>query len=222
MILEALQVPLVAANIWMAADVVQCRMDSAPKLHVRPVAAPVRYDHSLSVERLTADGSDTISPYARHQQTLTQGKTETYIGVETKITFGGGTYQTLGLGCLWYDRIEVTIKLTPTIFMAKELQRNSCAYREVMKHERKHVQVDRDIVNKYAAKIGQALQHSVNNAGPRGPYPVERLEALQNDMQDYVMSVIKTQQSLMDEERFRKQQAVDTLEEYQRVQNACD
>jgi hypothetical protein len=34
--------------------------------------------------------------------------------------------------------------------------------------------------------------------------------------------VVKTQQSLMEEERFRRQQAIDTFEEYERVRQACE
>lgn len=222
MILEALHVPLMAVNMMLAADVVSCQINEAPKVIVRPEADATAYSHNKTTAQLTADGSDTISPYAHHQKTLTQGRMDGYLGIETKISFNTLSYETLRLGCIWYDTVEVTLKLSPTIHISRDLRKNGCEYKAVLEHEQKHVRVDREIVNKYAQKIGVALQSSINNIGARGPYPLVKMPDLQKDMQDYVVSVIKTQQSLMDEERFRRQQSVDTLEEYQRVQAQCD
>ena len=219
--IEALQVPLAAGLLYMAADVVKCNVPDAPEIYVKPQAYATQYNHRYSVEDLTNRGTDTISPYPRHAITKTGGITESEIEFRTNMQFQYQSYPTLGVGCIYFDRIDVTIQLDPTIYIAKDFAKHTCDYKEVLTHEKKHVTVDKEVLNKYARKIGEALRLSVNNAPGRGPYPIGRLEEIQTDMQAYIASVIKTQQSLMEEERFRRQQDVDSLEEYERIRRAC-
>ena len=222
MILEALQIPFAAAYLHMAADVVTCEVQTSPRIHVRPIAKPVKFNHRRSMQELTDGGTDTISPYPKHIATVTGGTTESYIRVNAETKFEVKSFPAHGLACVYYSEITVNIELDPTIYVAKEHGRSSCEYREIMKHERKHVDTDRQIVNKYAKQMGQTLQASINNSLVRGPYPLSRLKDIQQSMLEYVVNTLKTQQSLMEEDRFRSQQAVDSLEEYERVRLACD
>lgn len=222
MIFEALQIPLATGLLVMAADPVKCVPTSAPQIYVKPKALPTKYNHRSTIKELTKRGTDTISPYPRHALTQTGGITASKIELQTNLQFQHQTYPSLEIGCVYFDTINVTIQLDPTIYIAKDYKKRSCRYKEVLQHEKKHVRVDKEVLNKYARKIGEALRLSINNAPGRGPYPLARMESIQSDMQEYVSSVIKTQQSLMEEERFRAQQNVDTLEEYERIREACD
>jgi hypothetical protein len=222
LIFESLQIPVTAMLLSLAADPVTCVPPSAPNIKVIPKASPIEYVHDWTMEELTARGTDTISPYPRHAVTKTGGTTASEIQLETGMKFQHQTYPDLGVGCIYYNEIKLTISLNQRVYIAKDYSKNSCEYREILEHEKKHVRIDREIVNKYAAKIGEALRLSINNALARGPYPVNRLPQIQSDMRDYIASVVKTQQSLMEEERFRRQQAIDTFEEYERVRQACE
>jgi len=220
-ILEAIQIPLTVGMLHLAADLVECEVNKSPRIHVRPIAKPLKFNHRRTMQELTATGTDTISPYPSHVATVTGGTTESYIRVGAEANFEVKSYPSVGLACVYYSEIKVTIELDPTIYIAKEHRPASCEYREIMKHEKKHVDTDRKVVNEYAQKMGKALQANVNSSLVRGPYPIARLKTVQQDMLDFVMNTLKTQQSLMNEDRFRRQQAVDTLEEYERVSNAC-
>ena len=222
MIIEALHIPITAGMLVMAADVVQCNVPDSPRIYVKPKALPTKYNHRSTIKELTERGTDTISPYPKHAITQTGGITASRVEFQTSMQFQHQSYPSLGVGCVYFDEINVTIQLDPTIYIARDYQKRSCNYKEVLKHEKKHVRVDKEVLNKYARKIGEALRHSINNAPGRGPYPLERLGDIQTSMEEYVASVIKTQQSLMEEDRFRQQQGVDSLEEYERIRKACD
>ena len=221
MIIEALTMPLAAGLLNLSADVVKCTPPRAPAIYVKPMALPTKYNHRSTVAELSNRGTDTISPYPKHAITKTGGITSSQIEMRTQMQFQLENYETLGIGCVYFDRVEVTLKLDPTVYVARDYSKRSCHYREVLKHEKKHVTIDKQILNKYARKIGEALRLSVNNVPGRGPYPLSHLPKIQQDMQEYVASVVKTQQSLMEEERFRAQQGVDSLDEYERIRLAC-
>lgn len=220
--LEAILVPFTAGMLNFVADPVKCNLPDAPQIFVKPSSLPTKYNHRKSIEELSSRQADTISPYPKHAIVQTGGITASQIEVKTSLNFEHQSWRSLGVGCVYFDRIDVTIQLDPTIYVAKDYKKRSCHYGEVLKHEKKHVRVDKEVLNKYARKIGEALRLSINNAPSRGPYPLERLEEIQISMQEYVASVIKTQQSLMEEERFRRQQEVDTFEEYERIRLACE
>ena len=222
MILEALHIPLTLASLHLAADVVTCDVQTSPRINVRPIAQPVKFNHRRTIQQLTDGGTDTISPYPKHITTVTGGTTESFIRVNAETKFEVKSFPAHGVACVYYSEIKVNIELDPTIYVAREHTPSSCQYREIMKHEKKHVDTDRQIVNKYANQMGTMLQSSINSSLVRGPYPHDRLNDIQQSMLDYVVNVLKTQQSLMEEERFRAQQAVDTFEEYERVRLACE
>ena len=222
--LESLLIPMTAGYMHLASlhgQQVTCEVPQPPRIYIRPETEATYYDHTFSIPELTAKGSDTISPYAAHIETHTGGLTEAAIGMTMAMKFGLKKYPNLQLGCIWYSEITVTLELAPIVYVASDYPRGSCKYREVKLHEDKHVMVDREIVNKYAKRIGAALQRAINDHGARGPHTFERIELIQKDMEDFVGSVLKTEQSLMEEERFRRQQAIDSFEEYERVRKAC-
>ena len=220
--LEALQIPFTAGVLVMAADLVRCDVPRSPQIYVRPKAYPTKFNHNRTIADLSAKDTDTISPYPSHAVTQTGGITESKIELTMNMQFKVQSYPSLGVGCIFFDRIDVVLQIDPTVYIAKDYKRRSCKYREVLEHELKHVRVDKQIANKYARRMGEALRLSINDKPGRGPYPVDRLPEIQNAMQEYVGSVIKTQQSLLEEDRFRQQQAIDTFEEYERIRKACN
>ncbi len=222
MILEALQIPLTAAYLYLAADVVTCEVQTSPRIHVRPIAKPVKYNHRRTVQELTDSGTDTISPYNKDIPIITGGLAESQVDMDGNIELYIDEHPSHGLSCFYYDKINIVIELDSTIYIAKDYGLSSCEYHEVLEHEKKHVEADRRIVNEYAKKIGEVLRTSVNLSMVRGPYPSSRKDAIQNDMLEYVENILAVQQSLMNEERFRAQQAVDSFEEYERVRKACE
>ena len=124
--------------------------------------------------------------------------------------------------CIWYDKIDLKIEISPEIVIAKEVAEDPCRYKVTKEHELKHVMVDRKIVNKYAKTMGQKLFDGLKSRGFMvGPVKAERAQAVAQRMQETVGQLIEWEYKKMEIERAEKQQAVDSLEEYERVGNAC-
>jgi hypothetical protein len=95
-------------------------------------------------------------------------------------------------------------------------------YAAIMEHEKKHIQVDRAIINKYSAMIGKGVTEAMNRIGyAHGPYKLSHLDVQQNLLNDKINAIIKRYADAMTAERQTLQQQVDSLAEYERVNNLC-
>lgn len=215
--MPGLDVIAMTGLLALAANPVQCDVPRAPLVTVTPSSSAIRYDNSKSLAELSHFKADTISPYDRHTEQLMFGLHHGKMNLSAKTMIGYGVYNRLDLACFYFDRVEVELALDPVIYIVSELKPGSCAYRAVQEHEKKHVAVDREIANKYAHEIGKAVQAAIDRAGALGPYPTAEIENIQTRMTDHVGSAVASVELLMTEEQQRRQQEVDSLEEYNRV-----
>ncbi len=206
-----------AGLLTLAANPVTCIVPKAPVVTVKPIIDPTRMVETKSIAELGQHKADTISPYGQHVEQLVFGLHEGTLGLSASTQIGYRVYKKLGVSCLYYDSVDVEIRLNPLIYVVKELPPESCAYQAVLAHEEKHTAVDRAIVKKYAPLIGKEVQDAVNNAGAIGPYPTADAPAVQDRMIRHIRTAVSALELQMTEEQSRKQQDVDSLEEYQGV-----
>lgn len=144
------------------------------------------------------------------------------IRVEHQIGFVQERYEQMNKACLHYDSLSVTMVINPTIYIAREHKPGTCRYKAILEHEKKHVEADRIVVNKYAKRIGDALRFALGKYGSSfGPFEAGQVEAVQTRLQDYIGDIVKEEVARMNEERITRQQAIDSLEEYERVRKMC-
>lgn len=217
--MPGLDVLAVAGLLTLAADPVTCTVPRAPTVTILPTTDPLRYDNSRSVATLNHMKTNTISPYGKHVEQLMFGLHSGQVRISAKARLTSQTYGEgpEALGCMSYDTIEIRINLSPVIYIVKEFPPGSCAYNAVLEHEKKHARVDRWIANKYAKRIGQAVQDAVNEAGALGPWPSEDAQSVRNRMTAYISSTVNSLELLMTEEQTRLQQKVDNMTEYESV-----
>ncbi len=202
-----------------AADV-RCKVPKAPIIQVQPKTADIRYDFTQTTEQLTAQGSNTVNPYSAKMDTTTGGLRADSVKMTSNVKMGTLTYPSLGVGCIWYDSVVVSIDLNPIIYIAREYQQEPCKS-GILEHETKHVAVDRVVMNKYAVEVGRAVQNAVNQAGAMGPFNLNEMSGHQDRLIDHVKSAIKSQELSLEKEMRRQQAQVDSLEEYERVSKIC-
>ncbi len=208
-----------APQIRSAADV-RCQVPKAPIIQVLPKAAKIRYDFSKTSQQLTAQGSNTVNPYAASVDSSTGGLRADQPQMSSNIRMGTQTYPDLKVGCLWYDSVVVNITMNPVIYIAQEYQQDPCKA-AIMEHELKHVGVDREVMNRYATEIGKAIQAAVNQAGAMGPFNVDEMNAYQDRYIAHVQSAIDSKQLLLTKDMRNRQAMIDTREEYDRVSKIC-
>lgn len=116
-------------------------------------------------------------------------------------------------------QITLSFGFSPmTVYVAREFPEGSCAFKEILEHEMRHVEAYRT----HIASIEKALTESLNARfatgaiwrGPVGQTAARLRQELDARWAPYVQRQIKR----VDE----AQAKIDTAEEYERVANACD
>lgn len=197
-----------------------CQLNKAPVINITPITKKIQYDMSKTSAQLTAMKSDTISPYGLNIDTTTGGLRHDQPSMEYEIKYDILTNTRNQTFCISYNQIDISIKLQPKIYIAKEYNVGKCG-KMVLGHEKKHVTTDRWVTEKYAKKMGKAVQQALKSTSVSGPFPVARLEEIQEAMSQYIQSATDTVKLQMTNEMNIRQQHVDTLEEYERVSAYC-
>jgi len=213
---------LVAGYFHLAAADIQCKLKKAPQIHVSASDTKVRYDHTKNQGQLDKLGTDTVSPYGKEVTTHVGGLMSGEVSVAQNIRILTETFPSLNAGCLYIDSMNVEIHIDPTIYIAKEFPKDGCMYKAVMEHEKKHIKADRMIINKYTTIIIKGLDAALRKAGySYGPYSTGQLPVRQKAIQEFTQTIVRDYSAKMSAERKKMQQEIDSLEEYERVNNSC-
>ena len=198
-----------------------CNPTKSPTISIRTSTDQIGYDFSLSEKQLNGFNITTVSPYASNIITDVGGLMKGGIETQQQMSFGTLTNQTKGQICFWHDSIDILIHIKPTIYIANEFPTGTCMHNAIMGHEQKHIQVDREMVNKYAAIIGQAFQADVAQYRVFGPVPLSNQEAALSQIKTRMQAILKQYTNQMSAERKARQQQIDNLGEYERVNKSC-
>lgn len=214
--------PLIAPSLLILAAGAACPMPPATAINVVPVSDPIIYDYSKGLRELQHEHVDTINPYDFGSDVRTQGLMSGSLQIAPEIKIGYQVMRGANAACLWYDSVNISLKLAPTIKLGREVYHDPCMKRAVLEHEMKHVAVDRAIVNKYSRSMGQRIYAALQERGfSTGPVAGAQAEALAAQMQQTVFQLIEHEFKKLELERAEAQQAVDTRQEYDRVSALC-
>lgn len=211
-----------AGYFHLASGSIECHLKKAPQIHVAASDTSVLYDHSKTQRQLDTLETDTVSPYGASVQTHVGGLMAGEVSISQNIRILQESWPNLNAGCLYVDSIKVDIHIKPVIYIASEYPKNGCMYKAIMQHEKKHIDVDRRIVNKYTNIIIAGLDRAFKKLGyMQGPFRTAELKQKQEMMQQYSQDIVRHYSSEMSAERRKLQQEVDNLKEYERVQSLC-
>lgn len=192
-----------------------------PTLHVEIDASHPVIDHTKQRVALKNFDIATISPYGHEQNVHVNGLMRGSITTETKM---GIAWQRLSNGednCHWFNTIDLTLKLSPTIFIASEIPETTCLYREVLKHEYTHYKTDLQIAQDYQAVFQQEIANFMRQTGVIGPFPAAMQPQAKQELVRRLEAVVHIVSERMNADRIRRQALIDTREEYERVVRAC-
>jgi hypothetical protein len=197
-----------------------CKVTEAPAISISVKTDDIVYDYSRSTATLTGVKTDTNSPYPKGTDSVTGGLREDTPEIKWETTWNAVYNPSSGIGCMSYKTINTNIHLMPKIFVAREFNTGPCR-EAVLTHERKHVQVDREVMNKYASLIGQALKQAVDKMPVFGPFNVRDENETMKMSRGYLKAVIDVQIANMEREMHMRQQQVDNLNEYRGISAVC-
>lgn len=215
--------PLAAGYLWAAGAggtaPAWCRPREATPIALKIDYAPIRYDYTRSIADLGGFNIDTVNPYGNAARTEVHGLTEASIRVAYELQTAGVHYgpQT----CLWVAGMTVKLRLEPLVYVAHEHKRGTCRFNAVLEHEAKHVKVDQKLAQAYKPVYEKAIVAAVNQYRIIGPFPSDQQAKVRADLQAYIDRAVAQVSKRFEADRKVKQQAVDTLEEYDRVAALC-
>lgn len=198
-----------------------CPTPPPTTISVQPTAEQPHIDNTVSKYKLDNFDISTVSPYSHDRTTEVNGLMRGKAEIETNVSVSWRTNKITGEGCFWYKSIDVNIKLAPTIYIAKHIKPDTCMYGEVLEHELKHVNVDRELSNKYVHLFEQNIRNFTRQNREVMPHPAYEAEQIKDKMVAALDKEITRLNGLMQDERLARQARIDTLEEYERVARAC-
>ncbi len=199
-----------------------CSPPSVPNVTVRTDTDRITWIYTKSEKELNRAEIDTVNPYGDNVITDVGGLMQGGIKMQEYMQFNTLTSRQLGQACMFYDRIDVTFHIFPTVYIAREHPKGGCMHDAIRDHELKHINADRRIVNKYATIVGRAIEAEIKRRNIYGPFPAGSLPAVQAQMKNRMEAILVQHNGAMDAERRRVQQQIDSLPEYERVNHLCD
>lgn len=125
-------------------------------------------------------------------------------------------------GCVWLSNLRLTVTIDPRqIRIARELRPDTCRYRSVMEHERKHQAVDDDVLARRLPWLRDVVEREVASLRSDKPQPEAALDEFGRQLMERATKAVTTAWQQLVAERDRLQAAVDTPEEYERVRRQC-
>lgn len=206
-----------AYRILTAEELSPCPLSPAPDIRVRFTSGETGFDHDRSAEWLTERFSrDERHWLDRHGTVmgLTSSSLRTRHGSIGHVTVDG----TDGVRCAGPSDGEVELVLEITIHIAKEIPQETCLYREVLDHERRHETLGREMTEAYAgeleARIAAALARQPFVEVPAGRRDAQVAWERLDDVIDESYAVFRRELS-------RRQLAIDSQSEYERTDVVC-
>lgn len=206
-------------HVAQAQDNAGCEPYPDVPISITPVLDEPKTDFSAdlaTLQRLVGDARRSI-PEMRGMISL--GITHYEPVLEFRLPVGIVTFPD-GTSCAHVERADVTIGYRDvTVYIAREIPEGSCGFSEIMAHERKHIAVNREVLDEYTPLIRQRLAEYLKLNGmfreERVDYAVsllkEKLHAILDEMGQKMVSDIRI-----------RQKAIDSPGEYNRLTASCN
>lgn len=213
--------PSAAAGLMMLVLAQGCPPQQMPTVSINVVNNPPVYDNSYSSAALGEVPIDTKIAQHSDEVFITGGLTRGAVTTSWETSFAKLLDERSGVACLWLKSVNLTLTYTPNVYIASEHAPGSCRYGVIMEHEIRHVNTDIMTLNEYLPLIRQNLQYAVDTLGVRGPYHDVQMRRIQQDMQDVISGRLRDTLAEMDVVRRKRQQLIDTRQEYMRLSGLC-
>lgn len=207
LVLAALLAP--RAAMAACADVV-----AAPEITVRVDTAPVQQDRSKGVKELSAmPSASKRAGMEAYDRTL--GLTEADIGAKADIDLLTVPDGPDGF-CTTARSATIVVRWNTIVHIAAQIPVGSCIDQVVSEHEQKHVAIDRALIPIGRQAIELALTSVIRHGVSGGT-----VEQSRDNLQDKAHAAIKDAIDAFSVVRERRQLALDSPEEYDRVPKTC-
>jgi hypothetical protein len=191
-----------------AAEAASCPPPKDPKVVVTASETPIKEDRSRPITSLTKRmaGQGPEGPALG----LTYSRVGTEIAYAIRAVQGPQGY------CVSFERIDAKITLNLIVYLASELKPGSCIDGEAGRHEQKHVALERKLLPVAKDRVAKALA-----AVARRTATGATIEAAGDKLQGEARAAVDKVLNAFAAEKKAQQLKFDTIEEYQKLSQAC-
>ena len=123
--------------------------------------------------------------------------------------------------CLGVRSAVVRVEFTDRkIYLARELQPESCRYAVTLAHEHEHARIDDVVFERELPKLKDAMVRAIREIGAI-PVPTAEVEANRADIKDRLWRALERELGRIAEIRRDEQSRIDTPESYRREAERC-
>lgn len=199
----------------------ECPPFEAPEVIVRPLLGQPNYDFSRSLGTLLAMGkAEDRTRFSNTEHETPVGLTAASLKFKTHYQIITNISPNDNSVCAQIKNFTLDFGFNDTIvYVARELPRNSCSFKEVLEHELKHVHTDRQLVKIYAKKFQPMFSDLVRGIGTVHSYSSNNAEQkIKHHVKTYISGLSKSLAAV----REKYQTRVDTKAEYERLRRSCN
>lgn len=198
-----------------AAHAATCKATD-PTVRIKIDEAKVAYDHTLSIDALSAKMKKQKGAKRKDLAKFTHTLGITEPNFDFKGTYATKAKETADGACATVTSVDLKIDLAQVIYIASEAKKSSCIYKLVASHEKKHAELNRDFLRDVGKAIKKAIA-SADLAPATAKSPEIAAKHASTEMGKTISEAIKAYAAELGD----KQAAVDTPKEYSRVNTVC-
>lgn len=187
---------------------------SPPHISVRTHVRPATYDFNRGILDISADTNLAV-PRDMADFKYATGATAVVTEREWRVQLQGQP-RSGGGQCWWVAKLQITVTAHTKVHIAKEIPRNSCLWKEVMRHESKHVKTDQKLFPRLADTVRPRIVKQMSRS-----VPAQDEAAAETIFRDLISKVTDDAINAFLVKRNNSQLAIDTREEYMRANRIC-
>jgi hypothetical protein len=191
-----------------------CTPSSRPSIKIKLVEEKLAHDSAQALQALTRKMRPNEDPTIKSIYSF--GLTSVEWRSQANLELTGRPVDTAAY-CWSVAEVSMTITLRSTVFVAKEIERNSCPWREVMNHEQKHVTLNARMF----ARLPGELKPKIGSAAKGGILSRDGATAMAAFRPKIERAIAKALDDFSIAREKQHRTEIDTKAEYDRVDAAC-
>lgn len=209
----------VAALAGPSSDSIRCLRWREPNVRVNLIYTDVDYHNELPVRAIRKLAEDDQAALLKDHRHLPVGLSTAEMIMETDYKISAVSRPNGG-SCAQITELNVGIGFrNNNVYVAREFDKRSCAYKEILKHEEKHVATDKQVLFDMKDFIEDYVVQAVRKVGF---VRTESAGTISQEIDARLNDTLAGLSSQISEERQRRQMKIDSPDEYRQVSYSCN
>ncbi|MBF0588906.1 MAG: hypothetical protein HQL53_07260 [Magnetococcales bacterium] len=151
----------------------------------------------------------------------TRAQTKYAINTKIKTDFRSLKARRPGMRCVYLSGFRVRAKNSLHVYIGREFQPGSCAYKKLREHETEHVTIWQETVNKHLPGIRRAAHQAARSVRPVMIPEKSNVKMVYKRISNRLTSVLRERRIAMEKEAGPQQKSLDTPESYKALEAQC-